>query len=64
MAPTYFSERKHPCTSPGTLKSTNQLLEIPGTRPRGRGDRAFSVVVPTLNNLPLYFRAAQTVNDL
>lgn len=53
-----------PCNPTRALRSTNQLLsDILRSRLKSRSNRGFSVAAPNIwNNLPLYIRAAQTLN--
>ena len=64
LAPLYLSELLHPYASTRSLRSANQLLlEIPRTKRKLRGDRAFSVAAPTLwNELPLHVRQASSLS--
>lgn len=59
--PLYLSELLKPRTPSRALRSTNQLLlDIPRSRLKNRGDRAFSVAAcKLLNSLPYQVRAAQ-----
>ena len=62
LAPSYLADR-HPHTPARSLRSSNQLLlEVPRSRLRTRGDRAFAITAPNLwNNLPPHVRDAQTL---
>ncbi|XP_026176392.1 uncharacterized protein LOC113138288 [Mastacembelus armatus] len=63
LAPPYLTELLHPYTPSRSLRSADlQLLEVPKTRRKLRGDRSFSVAAPRLwNNLPLNIRQAPTL---
>ena len=63
LAPTSLSELLHHHTPTRALRPADQLLlEVPRSRLKTRGDRAFSVVAPKLwNALPLDIRAAQSL---
>ena len=65
LAPTYLSDILHHHIPSRALRSADQLLlEVPRTRQKTRGDRAFAVAAPRLwNCLPLHIRAAQSLND-
>ena len=62
---TYLSDILHHHIPSRALRSADQLLlEVPRTRQKTRGDRAFAVAAPRLwNCLPLHIRAAQSLND-
>ena len=64
LAPPYLSEMLSTRTPARSLRSSNQLLfEVPRSRLKSRGDRAFSVVAPKLwNALPLHVRVADSVD--
>ncbi len=64
LAPLYLTELLHPHTLSRSLRSTNSdLLRVPRTRLKTRGDRAFSVVCPKLwNSLPSHIRTAPTMS--
>lgn len=59
----FLSELLHVHVPVKALRSSNQvLLNVPRTRLKNKGDRAFSVVAPNLwNSLPVHIRTAQTV---
>ncbi|XP_051939816.1 uncharacterized protein LOC127612987 [Hippocampus zosterae] len=63
LAPPYLSELIRPYTPARRLRSVDQsLLEVPRTKLRLRGDRAFSVPSPSLwNDLPLNIRQASSL---
>ena len=63
LAPPYLSELLHPYSPARSLRSADQmLLEVPRTRRKLRGDRAFSVAAPKLwNDLPLQIRQAPSL---
>ena len=62
-APPYLQELITPQTSTRPLRSNNSLsLQIPNTRLRTMGDRAFAAAAPRLwNSLPDHLRATQTL---
>ena len=62
LAPSFLSDLLNPYQPKRNLRSTqHQLLHIPPTRLKTYGDRAFSVIGPTLwNKLPLKIRASPT----
>ena len=64
LAPTYLSDILHHHIPSRALRSADQLLlDVPRTRLKTRGDRAFAVAAPRLwNSLPLHIRAAQSLN--
>ncbi len=64
LAPMYLSELLHPYTPSRCLRSSDQnLLIVPQSRLKRRGDRAFSVVGPRLwNSLPLEIRLAPSLS--
>ena len=63
VAPSYLSELLHQHVPVRTLwSSTHLILEVPYSRLKPRGDRAFSVASPILwNSPPLHIGAAQTL---
>ena len=63
QAPSYIQDILHVYTSGRSLRSSGQdLLTVPRTRFKTRGDRAFCVVAPRLwNSLPLALRALDSV---
>ena len=63
-APNYISELLKPYTTARPLRPSDQdLLLIPRTRLKTRGERAFSSIAPTLwNRLPLQLRLADSVS--
>ena len=63
QAPSYIQGILHVYTSGRSLRSSGQdLLTVPRTRFKTRGDRAFCVVAPRLwNSLPLALRALDSV---
>lgn len=63
LSPSYLSELLHVHTPIKALRSSNQmLLDVPGSRLKTRGDRAFSVAAPNLwNSLPIHVRTARTI---
>ena len=64
LAPSYISDLLHLRSTPRVLRSSNQLcLDVPRSRLKFKGDRAFSVAAPKLwNNLPLFIRESATVD--
>uniref|UniRef100_A0A8C1RU53 Reverse transcriptase domain-containing protein n=1 Tax=Cyprinus carpio TaxID=7962 RepID=A0A8C1RU53_CYPCA len=64
QAPQYLSELLHPPSQSRSLRSRNSdLLYVPRTRLKNRGDRAFAAIGPKLwNSLPAYIRSAQTLS--
>ena len=64
LAPRYVSELLHPYAPARGLRSADQLLlEVPRSKRKLRGDRAFSVAAPNLwNNLPLHIRQASSLS--
>uniref|UniRef100_A0A3P9BFF7 Reverse transcriptase domain-containing protein n=1 Tax=Maylandia zebra TaxID=106582 RepID=A0A3P9BFF7_9CICH len=64
LAPPYLSELLHPHIPCRSLRSADQLLlEVPRSRRKLRGDRAFSIVAPKLwNNLPMHVREAPSLS--
>ena len=63
QAPVYMCDMLHQYKPQRTLRSTDQsLLQVPKTRKRNFGDRAFSCAAPTLwNSLPADIKSAQTL---
>lgn len=63
MAPSYLSDSIQPHDPLRALKPADRLLlDVPRTRLKSRGDRAFDVAAPKRwNNLPLYVWQAQTL---
>lgn len=63
LAPQYLVELIHVHTPARALRSSNELLlDVPISRLKTKGDRAFAVAAPKLwNSLPLYIRSAQTL---
>ncbi|KAF7649420.1 hypothetical protein LDENG_00141500 [Lucifuga dentata] len=63
LAPSYISAFLTPYIAPRPLRSADQkLLHIPWSRFKPKGDRAFSVVAPTLwNQLLLNIRSVESV---
>ncbi|XP_062391362.1 uncharacterized protein LOC134079180 [Sardina pilchardus] len=66
LAPTYLSDLLHHHIPSRALRSADQLLlEVPRTRLKTKGDRAFAVAAPSLwNCLPFHIRAAQSYYEL
>uniref|UniRef100_A0A669DR24 Reverse transcriptase domain-containing protein n=1 Tax=Oreochromis niloticus TaxID=8128 RepID=A0A669DR24_ORENI len=64
LAPTYLSELLHPYSPPRSLRSADKLLlEVPRSKRKLRGDRAFSIAAPNLwNNLPQHIREAPSLS--
>ncbi len=63
-APDYICDLIKPYTAPRSLRSSDQLLlSVPRSRCKTKGDRAFSVVGPKLqNSLPLNIRAPPSLD--
>lgn len=63
LAPEYLKELLHVHTPARVLRSANLLLlDVPRSRLKTKGDRAFSVAAPTLwNKLPLHIRTCPTL---
>ena len=63
LAPLYISDLLKPYTPQRTLRSSDKLLlQVPYSKLRTKGDRAFAVRAPTLwNALPLEIRLAESV---
>lgn len=63
LAPSYLSELLTKHNPSRKMRSTSQLLlDVPRSKLKTRGDRAFSVAGPRLwNALPLHIRAADSV---
>ena len=63
LAPPYIVEMLSPHSTPrSTRSSTKQLLSVPRTRLKTKGDRAFSVAGPNLwNPLPLHIKSSITL---
>ena len=63
LAPSYISDLLKPYAPIRTLRSCDKaLLEVPPSRLRTKGDRAFAYRAPTLwNALPLEIRLAESV---
>ncbi|XP_043942670.1 extracellular calcium-sensing receptor-like [Protopterus annectens] len=63
LTPIYLSEMLHPYFPARALRSEDlSLLEVPRSRLKTRGDRAFAVAAPKLwNELPLYIRQSSSV---
>ncbi|XP_032879310.1 uncharacterized protein LOC116974699, partial [Amblyraja radiata] len=64
LAPPYLSELLHLYAPARCLRSADQLLlEVPRSKRKLRGDRAFSVAAPALwNTLPLHIRQAPSLS--
>lgn len=64
QAPQYLSELLHrPSQSRALRSGHSDLLFVPRTRLKNRGDRAFAVIGPKLwNSLPAHIKAAQTLS--
>ncbi len=64
LAPPYLSELLHPYAPARCLRSADQLLlEVPRSKRKLRGDKAFSVAAPKLwNGLPLHIRQAPSLS--
>ena len=64
LAPSYLSELLHPYAPARCLRSADLLLlEVPRSKRKLRGDRAFSVAAPKLwNELPLHIRQASSLS--
>ncbi len=64
LAPPHLSELLHPCAPARCLSSADQLLlEVPRSKRKLGGDRAFSVAAPKLwNDLPLHIRQAPSLS--
>ncbi|XP_076597184.1 uncharacterized protein LOC143326976 [Chaetodon auriga] len=64
LAPPYLSELLHPYAPARCLRSADLLLlEVPRSKRKLRGDRAFSVAAPKLwNELPLLIRQAPSLS--
>ncbi len=64
MAPSYLSELLHPYAPARSLRSADLLLlEVPRSKRKLRGDRAFSVAAPRLwNELPIHIRQASSLS--
>ena len=64
LAPLYLGELLQLRTATRSLRSANQLiLEVPRSRLKTRGDRAFSVAGPRLwNSLPAHVRLSESVD--
>ena len=65
QAPPYISDLIQPYTPTRALRSVDQnLLTLPHTRFRTRGDRSFQAVAPRLwNDLPLSLRSMESVDS-
>uniref|UniRef100_A0A8C2CFE3 Complement component 5 n=1 Tax=Cyprinus carpio TaxID=7962 RepID=A0A8C2CFE3_CYPCA len=65
LASSYLSDLLHPYLPTRGLRSKDKfLLQIPTTRLKSRGNRAFEVAGPTLwNKLPLHIRSASTLSE-
>lgn len=65
LAPLYLSELLHLYTPKRGLRSVNKcLLQIPRTRLKNRGNRAFEVAGPTLwNKLPTQIKMASSLSE-
>lgn len=65
QAPAYICDLLHPYVASRSLRSSNQeLLVVPRTRLKTKGDRAFQTVAPYLwNALPRELRAAASVDS-
>lgn len=63
LAPLYLTELLHAHIPARALRSANiLLLDVPRSRLKTRGDRAFSVAAPNLwNNLPVHIRTCPTL---
>ncbi len=64
QAPQYLSELLHPPSQSRLLRSRDSdLLYVPRTRLKNRGDRAFAVIGHKLwNSLPAYIRSTQSLS--
>ncbi len=64
LAPPYISELLHPYMPTHSLRSADQLLlNVPKTKRKLRGDRAFAVAAPKLwNDLPLPIRQVSSLS--
>ncbi len=64
LAPPYISELLHPYMPTRSLRSADQrFLNVPKTKRKLRGDRAFAVAAPKLwNDLPLPIRQASSLS--
>ncbi len=65
LAPSYLTDLLHVHKPQRNLRSSNQMiLDVPRTRLKLSGDRAFSVVAPKRwNSLPLYLRLLPTLGS-
>ena len=65
LAPSYISDLLIPHSAPRSLRSASQnLLCIPYTRQKTKGDRAFSVAAPKLwNSLPPHIKLSPTTDS-
>ena len=65
LAPAYISDLiKYPSTTRHLRSTDLGMLEVPPTRLRLRGDRAFSVAGPRLwNSIPLHIRSAPSIES-
>lgn len=63
--PPHLSELLQPYTPARSLRSANQqLLKVPKTKYKFKGDRAFAVVAPKLwNDQPLHVRQASSLSE-
>ena len=63
QAPEYIMDLIHPYVASRSLRSSNQdLLAVPRSRLKTKGDRAFAFVAPTLwNSLPAHIRSAVSI---
>ena len=64
LSPKYITELLHPKVNVRVLRSSDKgLLEVPSTKLKTKGDRAFKKVAPTLwNDLPLFLKNAVSVD--
>ena len=62
-APKYILDLLHPKTNVRVLRSSNKrLLDVPKTKLKTKGDRAFEKIAPTLwNDLPFSLRTVESV---
>ena len=63
QAPKYLSDLLHPKTNVRVLRSSNKrLLDVPKTKLKSKGDRAFEKIAPTLwNELPFSLKTVDSV---
>lgn len=64
LAPQYITDLLTPYSAPRSLRSSAiQLLSVPYSRLKTKGDRAFSVAAPRLwNNLPSHIKSCPTID--